>query len=111
MAKDKSQNPPAEETEEQKAAREAAEFAALEAAEAAEAAAAAKAGAPPEPPPPPAPPPVVINPNADIEVTALKTVLTVNLGGRPYHLKKGENLMMNPSHATELAETGWVKKV
>lgn len=47
----------------------------------------------------------------DIVVTALQNNSAVRLGGRPYVLKKGHELYMDPSHAVELASTGWVQPV
>lgn len=112
MAKDKKLTP--DEEKELKAMEEA------EAARVAAEAAAAAASAPPAPPlqgdgneevkkPAAAPPaPVLVG---DIPVTCLKTEAHCVLGGRRYQLVKGREIMMDSSHADELASNGWVAKV
>lgn len=47
----------------------------------------------------------------DIPVTCLQTEPFCSLGGRKYVLKKGTEIMMDPSHAEELAQGGWVAPI
>jgi len=86
-----------------------------EAAKVAEAAAAAAASANPPAPAlqetpeaPAAPAPRVVG---DIPVTCLKTETWCVLGNRRYQLIKGQEILMDPSHADELEAGGWIAKV
>lgn len=49
----------------------------------------------------------------DVPVTTLKSENFVKLGDRSYRLVKGQEVMMDPSHAEELSqgESPWVAKV
>lgn len=100
MAKDKQSYSPSSSSEDQ----EAADKAAQEAAHAAAAEAVVSAA-----PAPPAPTPAAPRRNVgDIPVTCLKTEPFCSLGDRRYQLVKGQEIMMDPSHASELAPAGWV---
>lgn len=60
--------------------------------------------------------PVVVAPQrtvGDIPVTCLKTEPNCRLGGRSYNLKKGAEVMMDPSHALELSqgEAPWIAPI
>lgn len=57
------------------------------------------------PPPLPAPAPKLVG---DIPVVCLKTEPFCSLGGRNYSLQKGQEIMMDPSHAEELSFGKWV---
>ena len=123
MAKDDKKLSAKEESE-LKALEEAekAERATQEAARAAAASAVTEAAPPPPPPAPPAPP-LQAAPQAsaapaptpklvgDIPVTCLKTNSNCMLGKRRYQLVKGQEILMDPSHASELASSGWVALV
>lgn len=65
------------------------------------------------PPPAPTPEPAKPAPKlaGDIPVTCLKTEPHCMLGNRRYQLIRGQEIMMDPSHADELADGGWVAKV
>lgn len=70
------------------------------------------------PPPPPqstgaVPPRVVeaakaLEDKTGVPVICLKDNPSVFMGGRMYSLRKGQTVYMDPSHATELAQSGWV---
>jgi len=55
----------------------------------------------------PAPPPAQ-KPVGDVKVVALKTENRILKGKREYALRQGQELLMDPSHAKELEQTGWV---
>lgn len=57
---------------------------------------------------PPATPKVTAG---DIPVTCLKSEPFVSLGKRRYVLTKGAEVMMDPCHAEELSQSGWVAPV
>jgi hypothetical protein len=50
----------------------------------------------------------VSRPVGDVRVRVLKNETRVSLGGRRYTFKKDEEILMDPSHATEMAGSGWV---
>lgn len=62
------------------------------------------------PPPPPRqftqPKPI-----GDIPVVCLKSESFVNLGNRRYQFLKGQEIMMDPGHAEEMAQAGWVSPI
>jgi hypothetical protein len=99
MAKDKEKT-----SEENKAAEEAAAKLAEEAAaKALEGQGSDKPAAPSAPSPAP-------RSVGDVPVVCLKTEVNCRLGNRNYQLQKGNEIMMDPSHASELEGT-WVRQI
>lgn len=50
-------------------------------------------------------------PVGDVSVVCLKSETYVELGNRRYQFVKGQEIMMNPSHAEEMQQSGWVSLV
>ena len=61
--------------------------------------------------PAPAPAPGPKRKVGDIPVICLKTESFCSLGDRRYQLVKGQEIEMDPSHASELESSGWVSRV